>query len=65
MINQLDQVLDRDVPRMMESLPGVSSGVVDSGSAEGLINFMEDGIRCIKHGKMLNICLIIHILMCN
>jgi hypothetical protein len=50
MIAQLDVVLDRDVPRLMESLPGVSSGVVDSGTAEGLINFMEDGIRVIKHG---------------
>lgn len=49
-IDQLDGILERDIPRLMEALPGVTAGADDAEGAGQLLDFMESGVKVIKHG---------------
>lgn len=50
-IDELDLILDRDVPRLMESLPGMAEGADDAEGAGHLIAALSSGLRVIKHGE--------------
>lgn len=51
LIDQLDVILEREVPRLMENLPGETQGAEDAEGAPRLLAAMEAGIRIVKHGN--------------
>ena len=53
LIDQLDVLLDREIPRLMEALPGVTEGADDAEGAGRLVEALQDGLVVIKHGQFL------------
>jgi hypothetical protein len=51
MIEQLDALLDREIPRLMDSLPGVTEGVADAEGAPRLLAALGPGLKVTKHGR--------------
>ncbi len=50
LIEQLEVVTETDIPRLLESLPGVSFNVSDGAASAELLNLLGKGIVVLKHG---------------
>lgn len=53
LVDELDIVLDREIPRLMEALPGVAEHPDDAEGAGVLTAALSRGLRIVKHGKIL------------
>lgn len=51
LIEQLEVVTETDIPRLLESLPGVSFNVSDGAASAELLNLLGKGIIVLKHGR--------------